>query len=197
MKTRIFAGKLLMIGTVVLLCSCSAEDGEDGAIGPQGPQGEQGVGGPQGEQGEQGEPGTANVIYSDWIPVDYIVDVAAESNLMGLGVLNSSELNQETDVLLVYGQRETEAGTTDGIFGLPFILATQNEYYGFGLFDASGGTGIQVRVNTLDGGANLFTFFTSYRYVIIPGGMPSAGKSTIDYTKMTYEEILERFNIPE
>lgn len=197
MKTNVLTNKLVMLSAAILLWSCSAEDGEDGAIGPQGPQGEQGVAGPQGTQGEQGEAGTANVIYSDWIPVDYITDGAAESNLMGLGVLNESELNQATDVVLVYGQRETEDGSTDGIFGLPFILASQNEYYGFGLFEATGGTGIQVRVNTLDGGTNLFTYFTAYRYVIIPGGVPSAGKSSVDYSKMSYTDLIDYFNIPE
>ncbi|MEM1339363.1 MAG: hypothetical protein AAF634_03310 [Bacteroidota bacterium] len=193
---------LLVLVAIVLSCS---DDGEDGAIGPQGPQGEQGPQGPQGEpgqdgaqgeQGEQGESGTANVIYSDWITVDYLLDGPQASNLMGLEVFSASELNPVTDVVLVYGQRDLDTDT-DGIYPLPFILASQNEYYGFGLFDTTGGTGLQIRVNTLNGGTNVFTFFTEYRYVIIPGGNPASSKSSVDYSKMTYGEIVALFSIPE
>ena len=206
MKTLKFLFNALIITALVI--GCSPEDGEDGAIGPQGPQGEQGPQGPQGEpgqdgqdgaqgeQGEQGEPGTANVIYSDWIPVDYILNGAQETNLMGLEVFSSSELDPITDVVLVYGQRDADSAD-DGIYPLPFILASQDEYYGYGLFDVTGGTGLQARVNTLDGGTNVFTFFTEYRYVVIPGGNPASGKSSVDYTKMSYEEITQLFNIPE
>ncbi|KAG1649002.1 Kelch repeat-containing protein 1 [Nymphon striatum] len=84
----------------------SKEDGQDGATGPSGPQGEQGVTGADGEQGEQGETGTANVIFSDWITVDYLLDGALESNLQGLEDIHESELNRDTDVVLVYGQRD-------------------------------------------------------------------------------------------
>ena len=199
MKRNVLTIKILAIATVALIWSCSPEDGEDGTIGPQGPQGEQGVAGqqgPQGEQGEQGETGTANVIYSDWIPADYLLDGAQETNLMGLEVFSGTELNPVTDVVLVYGRRDADSGE-DGIYTLPFILASQDEYYGYGLFDVTGGTGLQVRVNTLDGGTNLFTFFTEYRYVIIPGGIPSSGKSAVDYSKMGYYEVIEQFNIPE
>ena len=196
MKTRIFASKLLMIGTVALLWSCSAEDGEDGAIGPQGPQGEQGIAGPQGEQGEQGETGTANVIYSDWIPRDFETAVAAETNQQILTTLSIIDFNLTEDVMLVFGRREVNAIVSE-INQLPYILASQSEFYGFEVSSFNGGSTLSVEVATLDGGTNLFTFFDDFRYIIIPGGVPSTGKSTIDYTKMTYEEILERFDIPE
>ena len=201
---------LIFIASLVL--ACSKEDGQDGATGPAGPQGEQGIAGANGadgadgEQGEQGETGTANVIYSDWFPVDYILPGAQDENLMGLEVFNDSELNPLTDVVLVYGQRDTDSDA-DGIYPLPFILPSQNEYYAFALFDVSGGTGLQVRVSTLDGGTNIFTFFNNYRYVIIPGGHSEAGNTgpgglggksaTVDYTKMSYKEITSFFNIPE
>ena len=196
MKTRIFASKLLMIGTVALLWSCSAEDGEDGAIGPQGPQGEQGIAGPQGEQGEQGETGTANVIYSDWIPRDFETAVAAETNQQILTTLSIIDFNLTEDVMLVFGRREVNAIVSE-INQLPYVLASQSEFYGFEVSSFNGGSTLSVEVATLDGGTNLFTFFDDFRYIIIPGGVPSTGKSTIDYTKMTYEEILERFDIPE
>ncbi len=186
-----------------LIFSCSAEDGDIGPQGPQGPQGEQGangVNGVDGAQGEQGDPGTANVIYSDWIERNFIVGVAAESNLMGLDVFNASELNSDTDVVLVYG-RKTSGSNSDayGVYQLPYNLSAQNEYYGFGLFEATGGTSIQVRVSSTDGGTNLFTFFDDFRYVIIPGGQAASarGLKAYDYKAMSYEEIVEKFNITE
>ena len=196
MKTRIFSSKLLIIGAVVLIWSCSGEDGEDGAIGPQGPQGEQGIAGPQGEQGEQGETGTANVIYSDWIPRDFETAVAAETNQQILTTLSIIDFNLTEDVMLVFGRREVNAIVSE-INQLPYVLASQSEFYGFEVSSFNGGSTLSVEAATLDGGTNLFTFFDDFRYIIIPGGVPSTGKSTIDYTKMTYEEILERFNIPE
>lgn len=199
MKTRIFASKLLMIGTVALLWSCSAEDGEDGAIGPQGPQGpqgEQGISGPQGEQGEQGETGTANVIYSDWIARDFETAVAAETNQQTLATFGIIDFNLTEDVVLVFGRREVNAIVSE-INQLPYVLASQSEFYGFEVSSFNGGSTLSVEVATLDGGTNLFTFFDDFRYVIIPGGIPLSGKSSIDYTKMTYEEILERLDFPE
>ena len=168
-------------------------EGEDGAVGPQGEQGPQGELGPQGDQGEQGDPGTANVIYSDWIPVDFFLGGPQESNFMGLEVLNASELNTDTDVVLVYGRRDTDSAT-DGIYQLPYLFSSQDEYYTFGLFEATGGTSLQIRVNTTDGGTNVFTFFQDFRYVIIPGGQIAA-KSSLDYQKMSYEEIADLFKI--
>ncbi|MGG8495836.1 hypothetical protein ACQY1Q_05430 [Tenacibaculum sp. TC6] len=191
--------KILTVALMVFgMISCSGDDGE---IGPQGPQGEQGVQGDQGTQGEQGEPGTANVIYSAWMPVNFLVGGAQQTNLMGLDVFNSSEFNIDTDVALVYGRRNS--GANAGVYTLPFTLHSQNEYYYYVLAEVTGGIGLQLRVTTTDGGSNLFTFFDEYRYVIIPGGVAASGKSsskggvqsTIDYTKMTYEEITQLFNI--
>ena len=178
-----------------LLFACSKEDGQDGAIGPAGAQGEQGVAGTDGADGAQGETGTANVIFSDWIPVDYLLPGALESNLQGLGTFTESELNRATDVVLVYGQRDTESAT-DGVYALPYILASQDEYYSFMLADASStSTSLRATVNTLDGGTNLFNFFQQYRYMIIPGGVSDSGKSSLDYSKMSYEEVAAHFGI--
>ena len=200
MKTMKFTNVLFCsILTGLLFFSCS-KDGDQGPIGPQGAQGEQGIAGSNGADGAdgaQGTTGTANVIYSDWIAVDYLLDGALESNLQGLGTFTESELNRDTDVVLVYGQRDN-GSLADGVYALPYILASQDEYYSFMITDASGTTSsIRATVNTLDGGTNLFNFFQQYRYVIIPGGISDSGKSSIDYTKMTYEEVAAHFGIED
>jgi hypothetical protein len=53
-------------------------------------------------------------------------------------------------------------------------------------------------LNTV-GGTNLFTYFDDYRYVIVPGGVSTSGKSAsaTDFTKMSYDELIAYFNIPE
>jgi hypothetical protein len=198
MKTMKFTKQVFsLIFIASLFLACSKEDGQDGATGPSGPQGEQGVTGADGEQGEQGETGTANVIFSDWITVDYLLDGALESNFQGLKTFNESELNKDTDVVLVYGQREN-GSLADGVYALPYILASQDEYYSFMLTEASGiTTSLRATVNTLDGGTNLFNFFQQYRYVIIPGGISDSGKSSINYNKMTYEEVAAHFGIED
>ncbi|WP_339917971.1 hypothetical protein [Yeosuana marina] len=201
MKTTKLINTLFLASLIIFLTSCS---GDDGATGPIGPQGEQGAAGPQGPQGEQGETGTANVIYSDWIDANYLLSGAQESNIMGLDVFLSSEFNLATDLVMVYGNRNN-GSDSDGVYSLPYVFAAQNEYYGFGLFEVTGGTGLQIRVNTLDGGSNLFTFFQQYRYIIVPGGIsassaksaPDKSKSSLNYTNMSYRELLEHFNIPE
>ncbi len=183
-----------------LMMACSKDDGQDGATGPAGSQGEQGVAGQDGAdgaQGEQGNTGTANVVYSDWIPSEFNGMAAAstaEQLLVSFGVV---EFNRDTDVVLVYGRRPSNALFFD-IYQLPFTLPSQDEQYRYRLTQGSGFTALRASHTNLVGGVNIFTFFSDYRYVVIPGGISSSGKvSSKDYSKMTYEEIVEHFNIPE
>ncbi len=203
MITRRFFSMLFITS---LLIACSADDGDDGAIGPQGPQGEQGPPGAQGEpgedgqdgeQGEQGETGSANVIYSDWILADYLNPNAVSTNVMGLATLSESEFDIVNDLVLVYAGNNIFSASYE-IFQLPYTH-NGNLVFGFGIFgDGDGNSSLQVRVRTIDGSNSNFTFIDYYRYIIIPGGVPVSGKSSsLDYSKMTYEEILDHFNIPE
>ncbi len=205
--TPLFA--ILFIAT--LFMSCSKNDGEDGAIGPQGaqgPAGAMGADGPagamgadgqegaQGETGEQGATGTANVIYSDWIASELGSMPAAEESEQLLVSLGLVDFNTDQDLIIVYGRRPTNAINND-VRKLPFELFSQNEVYRFRLSEGFTFAALYVEAVTSDGGTNLFTYFDDYRYVIIPGGVSASGKSSIDYGKMTYEEIIEHFNIPE
>jgi hypothetical protein len=196
MKTMQIITRLFLMTVLMGLASCSGEDGEDGAIGPQGAQGEQGAPGPQGAQGPQGETGTANVVYSDWIARDFETAVAAETNQQELAILDLADFDQDEDIILVYGRRPANA-VMFNVYQLPHILASQQEYYGFGLFPFTGGSTLSVVVSTLDGGTNLFTFFADFRYIIVPGGNPLSGKSKVDFAKMSYEEVVTYLNIPE
>lgn len=173
--------------------------GEQGEQGPKGEQGEQGPKGEQGEQGPKGNTGTANVVYSDWIPSDFPETI---NNDFDQWEMFAPELTQEvhdTGVVLVFSRR----GTT--IYPVPnTFFESIREHYEFRLLDINDNL-IAVRVFSTDGG-NIGSPFLNgdYRYVIIPGGIPSntgpvlgSKSKRVDYTKMSYEEIAERFNIPD
>lgn len=207
----------MIVMVSLLIFSCS--DGEDGAIGPagqdgvngadgaNGADGNDGANGTDGENGDDGSPGTANVMYSDWIARDFETNVPAETNEQLLTSFNLAEFNLNEDVILVYGRHEVNILVSE-IKQLPYILASQNEFYTFEVSSFSGGSSLRIEVSTLDGGTNLFTFFDDFRYVIIPGGvstsssaasggLESGSKSAEDYKNMSYEEIKTLFNIPE
>lgn len=175
--------------------------GEQGVPGPAGSQGEQGPAGPagpQGEQGEQGSTGTANVIYSDWIASGFPASIT--DNVEDFDI-DAPKLTQEIidkGVILAYGKT---TGDPD-VLPLPVYIPTVNESY----YHRVENVGLlQIRVMSGDGSAIGGTVFGEYRYVLIPGGVPAANgpgnigsKTTaLDYTKMSYKEIIAHFNIPE
>ncbi|TXJ94615.1 collagen-like protein [Flagellimonas pelagia] len=189
--------KLFFIWTLVgiMFLACSPDDGEDGAIGPQGVQGEQGQTGPQGEQGETGETGTANVIYSDWIPSGFESPIA--DTHASFPIQNVEELTDEIKAngyISVYG-RYTTAYTI--IEPLPkSIFGLRMQHYDFQINDLN--QNINIWITSIDGSDIEIPIYDDYRYIIIPGGTPStSGKSAMDYSKMSYEELVSLFHIPE
>tara|TARA_R110001632_G_scaffold12153_4_gene42655 strand:+ start:1449 stop:2042 length:594 start_codon:yes stop_codon:yes gene_type:complete len=178
-----------------LLVSCSPEDGADGAVGPVGPQGQQGVAGADGPQGDQGETGTANVIYSDWIPSGFDDPITDDFDQFELDVPQLNETLQNSGVILVYARKGTV------IYPIPVtFFGTLDENYNWRLLTINDDI-IAVRINSTDG-SNIGTPFLNgeYRYVLIPGGEPaSAGRSytAAEYESMTYEEVASLFNIKD
>ncbi|KAB5488769.1 MULTISPECIES: collagen-like protein [Flagellimonas] len=187
MKSQIFL--LGLLATIFL--ACSGDDGEDGAIGPQGIQGEQG---PEGPQGETGETGTANVIYSDWIPSGFespITDINAAFSIPNVEALTDEV--KANGFIAVYG-RYTSISTT--IHPLPKSLyGLRMQHYDFSISDLN--QNIVIRISSIDGSDIEIPLYDDYRYIIIPGGIPAAGKMATDYSQMSYEEIVAHFNIPE
>nr|WP_298995934.1 hypothetical protein [uncultured Allomuricauda sp.] len=207
-KANVIYGITVLFFGIFLLASCSAEDGETGPAGPQGPQGEQGVAGPagadgaNGQDGEQGETGTANVIYSDWIDSEFDDNVILTAAGFDIDV---PELTQEIinqGVVLVFGRNIPGGFSSPDVMQLPFI--SNSNFYSSRIEDVET---LRITVASLDGTAVGIPFFENYRYVIIPGGVPAeddgggiiitSKSSEYDYSKMSYEEIAELFNIQD
>ena len=195
--TRIFS----VLFMVSLFWACS-KDGEIGPIGPQGPQGAQGTVGQDGQDGadgQDGEPGTANVIYSDWFDTELGDNINAQTSSFSVDFPESSATLLNSGAVFVFGRRIFIDNITGDLYyyfyQLPHSFNGSGNFYSFTVTNGE----IQIFVQTFDGtSVGNGAFIQQYRYVVIPGGVASSGKSiTEDYTKMTYEEIAERFNIPD
>ncbi len=198
MKNIIRSMIIVMLSTLIFSCS----DGEDGAIGPTGQDGVDGVdgtNGTDGTDGTDGPPGTANVIYSDWIPADFPGGIDFDKSMLLLSSLTA--FDQDTDAILVYGRNPANA-LFFNVYKLPYFNIDNEEFYNIVLGEGAGFESLRVQARTTDGLLKAFSFFDDFRYVIIPGGVStnptsSATKSSKDYSSMSYEEVRALFNIPE
>lgn len=171
------------------------DQGPAGAQGEQGPQGENGTNGTNGadgQDGQQGEPGTANVIYSDWIASEFPATINGTFDQWEMFAPELTQEIHDTGVILVY------ARIGNLIYPVPVsFFGTIQENWNFRLLDIND-TLIAIRVHSIDGGAIGTPFLNGdFRYVLIPGGVAASGKTSIDYNKMSYEEVIAHFGIPE
>ncbi|MEO9893630.1 collagen-like protein [Aurantibacter sp.] len=197
---------VLFIAT--LFVACSKDDGTDGAVGPQGPQGEQGIAGTDGEDGVDGEDGadgtdgadgatgTANVIYSEWFDSQFQENIESSSSFFEIDFPEGNTQIMNYGVILVFGRQivPTPPNIINALYQLP--IAGKELKYNMLVIN---GDLIRIVILTQDG-SDIGTRDTiqQYRYVVIPGGIASSGKSiSEDYTKMSYEEICNHFNIPK
>lgn len=225
--TRRFFAFLIMASLVV---SCSQDDVSEDSIGPQGSQGEQGPKGdkgdpgqdgtaanqgvqgeqgPEGEQGEQGEQGsqgpkgntgTANVIYSDWIPTGLPNPITTSGAGFDIDALDLTKDIMDKGTIMVFGRNLTIFGFD--YFALPFITG-ENQHN----FRIEKEKVLRITAATLSGAASSQVgnpFFEDYRYVIIPGGKPAttgpvigAKAKALNYSKMSYEELTQYFGFPQ
>jgi len=155
--------------TVLLIVSLMMGCSKDSDLGPQGPKGEPGDDGQDGADGvdgqnradgQNGATGTANVIYSDWIPSDFPETIDSRFEQWNMFAPKLTQEVHDNGVVLVFSTNNFDIGSP-----------------------------------LLNG---------DYRYIIIPGGIPSntgpvisSKAEVLDYTKMSYEEIAEHFNIPD
>ncbi|MEP2056990.1 MAG: hypothetical protein ABJJ05_04250 [Maribacter litoralis] len=186
----------------------AGEDGEAlGVPGPQGEQGETGATGPAGEDGTDGtngtdgEDGNANVIASDWFGPDaqYF-----ETN----GYTKYAEFEKivtEVDTeffnkgtLLVYAKFDNyveEVWPSDHISLLPLQISGGTTEHIYTAYAAIGAIKIRYRREG-EFVPETYTISVSsqFRYVLIPQAT-TGKKQQIDFSKMTYEEVMDHLGL--
>lgn len=148
----------------------------------------------EGPEGPKGDTGSANVIYSDWFDTQLsnsIVTVSA-SFTVDEPLIDSNIMNSGT--VLVYGKRDDIVAVTV-VYQLPIVFGAsrqQSFYYRV----ESEKIRITVAANDQGGSAGEGDFIEQYRYIIIPGGVSVNDKSAQNFSSMSYQEIVDYFNIP-
>lgn len=171
----------LFLSLLLIATGCKKGD-----TGPAGPQGDQGDPGPQ---GPQGPPGSANVIYSDWLDVEF--DAQTDNNgdtVILFATINAPKLTAE---ILDRGEMKTyvNLGTVGdpAVYPLPFIgnafIDVEYVIGGINLFSNA--------VASTDGSGNNKTL--QYRYVLIPGGQPA--RSAINWND--YNSVKKYLNLKD
>ncbi len=162
----------VMLLSLFVFAACQKE-GPAGADGPAGPQG------PQGPSGPAGPAGTANVIYSDWLDVEFLPN---DDSTSWAGEIAAAKLDAE---ILAKGEIKVYVnfGTADDplVFPLPYFdgLFIINPVFVEGFIGVMGN--VDAGTITEDGD----TFF-QYRYVLIPGSVLATKPDNVNLDN--YEE---------
>ena len=180
MKARPFLTVFsLLAATALIFTQC--KKGDAGPAGPAGPAGSAGATGPQGPKGDTG---TANVIYSAWLDVTYVVDTVHNGNVIDtLGYHADITANKLTSSIIDRGEIKVYMnwGTTANpdVAPLPIL-----DVFFTGLII---NPEFLVQKITLFANLNASTFtqsgqkFLQYRYILIPGSVAGRYAKPIDW----------------
>ena len=171
MKTKsssTLLASLVIIALVFTQC-------QKGDVGPAGPAGPAGPGGAAGSTGPKGDTGTANVIYSPWLDVNYAADTEQNGSVIDtIGFYATITATKLTNAILNSGEIKVYlnlgTSTTPDIVPMPY-------------FDVYSGININPDYSLqkifLYANINASTAIISgqkylqYRYILIPGSVPS------------------------
>ncbi len=166
----------------------------EGPTGPEGPQGPQGEQGPEGPQGPQGETGTANVIYSDWVNINW--NQANGDTYKAMYIEESRVVDEDflaTGTLMVY--LKLEEGDASAIVSLPYTSGNDHLRFVIGDVPSENIEGIVIQLDSIDNSTPVQSDWSGYqiRYVMIPGGVPA--KMDESFLK-DYEAVKKYYGIP-
>ncbi len=140
--------------------------------------------------------GNGTVLYSKWISSQFPNSSVNSSEFFNLPMIKNGLFNPQKDVIMVYGRRNT-------IFTLPVTMPQDTESYMIEILAVVNGTTVRLRVTSLDLSALQDIFFrpsanAAFRVVIIPGEKLLGLKANVskNFEKMSYEDIVEQFDIP-
>jgi hypothetical protein len=178
---------VLLLLIILIVSSCKKGDtGPAGPAGPTGAAGAPGAAGANGAEGPKGDTGTANVIYSEWLDVEFSADTiqnGADIDTVGFfaditaAKLDASILSQgEMKVYLNIG-----TAAEPNVFPLPYFDVYSN---------LSINPSFSLGIISLYADFNAGTFTTQnnekilqYRYILIPGGTTAAPVTNkVDWT---------------
>ncbi|WP_343488244.1 hypothetical protein [Allomuricauda sp. d1] len=185
MRTMMNFLKMVALVLALIITACSPEDGEDGAIGPQGPQGV------AGQDGMNGEDGNANIIVSDWttfVNADWGSGGGSTQSIN----LTAPEIDSNTlenSAVLIYMRLDFEPTVI-------YIVPWDDGLFEFVVNGISEGN-IRITARRRDGSAlpdptNWVDI--SFKYVAVPANTTSK-TSSVDFTKMSYYEVMDYFGL--
>lgn len=199
----------LMIFTLVIT-SCS-KDGEDGATGPAGIAGIDGTDGSDGTDGTDGTAGTDGVDGEDGNADVRIFEFDSKTFTTSTSYLMPNVSQQEMGNSLVLAYFGTEVtDTSNNIFdsmtswvNVPgttdtFISQTRIDRTGLGnISENKTDHKLIITLRNFNGSPHLVeTTFEKFKIILAPANL-SGKNSTVDFTKMSYEEVIEHFGIEE
>lgn len=160
--------------------------GATGTTGPKGDKGDKGATGPKGAtgapgpKGDKGDPGTANVIYSNWAPIQFGGGTVSKVMNVFNTPVNSSVVAHGT--VLVFVRKLTLSSST--AIPLPYTYIVNSEPRTLLTFRYSSNGLLQLIARRVDPTSVIYDFpgnVWQYRYVIIPGGVQaSAALKNVD-----------------
>lgn len=150
----------------------------------------------KGDDGAKGDTGTANVMYSSWLDVDYEPDTDANGDtVIWYGTINAPQLTKgiiDSGTVKVY----INVGTSADPYIWPLPITDLYTYTGItqlGIYFTVGNIELYCDIDAstfTSGGAKQ----AQYRYVLIPGGVPT-GRSAVNWND--YNAVKAHFNIPD
>jgi hypothetical protein len=170
---------LIVIFSLFVLVACSKE-GDTGPVGPAGPAG------PAGPVGPAGPAGSANVIYSDWLDVDFEPN---EDSSNWTATIPAASLTQEMlnqGEIKVYINFNTSNDPV--VFPLPY-------FDGAVIINPVFFTDTIALVSTVDASTiqEAGDTFFQYRYVLIPGSELAAIPANINLDR--YADVKKYFKL--
>ncbi len=202
MRQKLFTIPCIFLLAITLMLGSCAKDGPAGAqgpagpAGPQGPAGAAGTNGAPGTPGAPGAPGSANVIYSAWLNVTF-APASADSSVW-FGVINAPRL---VDSILNRGIMKVYLNAGSDSTGDQFIIPLPN--YDPFVAQAIINPYFELQRITLVATDNVSSFkirnynYFQYRYVLVPGGVLTAGRlaNTIDWNN--YKQVKEYLGLKD
>ncbi len=190
MRKRSFS---LIVGSLFVLALFSACQ-KDGGTGPEGPAG------PQGPVGPKGDAGTANVIYSDWLDVEFIAVTAQNDDTDTLAFVADIPAPKLTSNIISTGEMKVyvNVGRTSQPVVYPLPLFDAYELTGIFNLNVTFSEGVISMYSTADASTFLVDNGDKayqYRYVLIPGSVLALKPANIELNN--YQEVQQYLKLKD